>query len=278
MQYQSEIIFHTEIFKLFTCYLVTGGLPEVCSNFVSTTEPLVDRFRQARVTQQAILNGYFADIAKHSGKVNSMHIERILRSIPAQMLRNIEENAPKFQFNNVVPGIRNFARLAPAIDWLLKAGLVLKSEICQSGEQPSGAYCLQNTFKLFCFDVGLLGLLGDLDAGLVQGFQFGTYKGFFAESFVAQEFLACGYRSLHSWREKSAEVEFLFPFFTGHSVPIEVKSGHNTKAKSLKKYKLKYAPELSFVLSARGQITRNAGQVTAPVYLAGAVGEWLVNP
>ena len=38
-----------------------------------------------RKIQQNLINAYIADIAKHSGKENAMHIERIWRNIPAQL-------------------------------------------------------------------------------------------------------------------------------------------------------------------------------------------------
>ena len=96
-----------------------------------------------------------------------------------------------------------------AIDWLEATGLVLRLPIVNSGQLPFPAYEKENFFKLFIFDVGILGALGKLPAKNILDYEYGTYKGFFAENFVAQEFKACGRDNLACWREGRAEVEFI---------------------------------------------------------------------
>ncbi len=60
-------------------------------------------------------------------------------------------------------------------------------------------------------------------------YDYGTYKGYLAENFVAQEFRCAGVDKIYSWRERTAEVEFLREV-NGKVLPVEVKSGRNTQA------------------------------------------------
>ena len=71
-----------------------------------------------------------------------------------------------------------------------------------------------------------------------------------AENLVLQELTAAGRTGLACWREGRAEVEFLCELH-GELIPVEVKSGWVTQAKSLKVFCGKYQPPFCAVLSAR---------------------------
>ena len=88
------------------------------------------------------------------------------------------------------------------------------------------------------FDVGILNAFTDLDRRIIQSFDFGTFKGYLAENFVAQELHALEVPLL-SWQEGTAQIEFIMSD-QGRVIPVEVKSGRNTKAKSLMSFKKKY--------------------------------------
>jgi uncharacterized protein len=241
---------HNRLWNEFKHYLVTGGLPEVVVTFNRGREDLFSAFQQVRNLQNRLITDYVADMAKHCGKQNAMHLERLWRNIPAQLGRDQDGAATKFVFKDVLPGIRGYERMAGVIDWLKAAGLVLRLPIVNSGLLPFPAYEKENFFKLFVFDVGILGALGKLPVKSILDYDYGTYKGFFAENFVAQEFQACRRDNLACWREGRAEVEFITEV-DGRVVPIEVKSGWVTQAKSLKVFADKYYPPFSAVFSAR---------------------------
>ena len=172
-------------------------------------------------------------MSKLTGPVNAMHIARIFESIPSQLSRAQDGSASKYIFKGAVPGIDRYSKLVGAFDWLDKAGLIIKVPIVNSGRLPFSAYSEENVFKLYLFDVGLLGAMSKITPHMIQEYDYGSYKGFFAENYLAQTFLASGQSScLYSWQEKTAEVEFLFEQ-NGHAIPIEVKSGWVTQAKSI---------------------------------------------
>ena len=146
--------------------------------------------------------------------------------------------------------------------------MIIKILIVNSGYLPFPAYMKENTFKLFCFDVGILGALSMLPPKNIIDYDYGTYKGYFAENFVAQELKFSGAENICSWRERRAEVEFLKEE-NGTVYPIEVKSGWVTQAKSLKVFSQKYRPPYRTIMSARNISvdTRNRSH-HYPLYLA----------
>ena len=259
---------HVRLWDEFKLYLVTGGLPEVVQAFIQRRDDLFSAVQEARAIQNRLISNYVADMAKHCGKQNAMHLERLWRQIPAQLGRDQSGSAPKFVFKDVLPGIRGYDRMAGVIDWLTAAGLVLRLPIVNCGQLPFPAYEKENFFKLFIFDVGILGALSRLPPQSILAYDYGTYKGFFAENFVAQEFKACGRDNLACWREGRAEIEFLCDL-DGAVVPLEIKSGWVTQSKSLKVFMGKYRPPFGVVFSGRNLgFDHRSSRCHYPLYLA----------
>jgi predicted AAA+ superfamily ATPase len=243
-------IAHEHLWEQFKYYLIIGGLPEVVQVFIEHKKDLFTALTNVREKQSAIIYGYYADIAKHAGKVNAMHIDRVLRAIPSQLAKSQDGSAKRFQFTGIIPGIDRYQRLVSVIDWLLAAELIIKVSLVEHIELPLSAFTKDSFFKLYLFDVGLLGALSDLTPQAILAYDYGTYKGYFAENFVAQEFVARGINHLYSWQHNRAEIEFLFTLDT-KIIPIEVKSGWVTKTQSLNKYAEKYHPPYRAVFSAK---------------------------
>ena len=77
----------------------------------------------------------------------------------------------------------------------------------------------------------------------------------------------------HAWSEGRAEIEFIVDSDRG-SIPIEVKSGSNIRAKSLKSFVERYNPRMSIILSSRPPSENQSGTtklVNLPIYLASAI-------
>ena len=97
----------------------------------------------------------------------------------------------------------------------------------------------------------------------------GSYQGYVAENFVAQELRAAGLASLYAWQGRTSEIEFVIESETG-VIPWEVKSGRVTQSKSLGVYEQKFHPPGSYVLSARNMAHSNTRHYV-PVYAAGSL-------
>jgi len=261
-------ILHDILWEKLKLYFIVGGLPEVVSTFCSNPSSLYEALEKVRSKQVDIINAYYADIAKHSGKENAMHIERIFRAITIQLAQEQDGNAKKFSFKGVIPGVDRYSRLAGPIDWLQACGLIIKVPICHSAQLPLSAYTKENTFKLYIFDVGILGAMSNLAPKVIYDYDYGSFKGYFAENFIAQEFLYAGARTLYGWSEKNSELEFLQEV-EGAIIPIEVKSGWVTQAKSLKVFRERYHPPYSFIFSAKNlSVSDSKELVRCPHYLA----------
>ena len=258
---------HGVLWREFTMYLAVGGMPEVVAAFQSLRSDLWSACEEVRKIQERLTTNHLADMAKHCGKQNAMHLERLWQNIPAQLSRDQSGSAPKFAFKEAIPGLRGYERMAGVIDWLQAAGLILRHPIVNSGHLPFAAHSKENFFKLFVFDTGLLGALSRLPMANILRQDYGSYKGYYAENFVAQEFHALGWHTA-CWREGQAEVEFLCEH-GGRAIPVEVKSGQVTQSKSLAAFQVKYQPPVSFILSGktpRAQVSTTKHHL--PLYMA----------
>lgn len=261
---------HKDLFELWKQYLIVGGLPEIVLAYNKLKTNHLDAFNEVRKKQSEIINIHLADIARHCGPVNAMHIERVFSNVPEQLARNIDGNASKFVFKNVIPKLKGFAQLSGALDWLKASNLIIKVLIAKHGEQPIKANTQENHFKLFIYDVGILGALGNLDPINIVDYNYGTYKGYFAENFIAQEFSYEQGRSdqLYGWEENKSELEFIRTI-AGRSIPVEVKSGFNTNARSIDVFAKKYNSPLKVIFSANNfSFDKERKVCKIPLYLS----------
>ena len=262
-------IVHAHLWDQLKRYFVVGGLPEAVATYVQNKDDLFSALSLVREKQEDLVKSYYADIAKHSGKIKAMHINRILESVPSQILQAQDESISRFKFRGVIPGVTHYDRLAGAIDWLEAAGLVIKVPVVNTGHLPFAGYAKENFFKLLLFDIGILGSMSGLSPKNILEYEYGSYKGYFAENFVAEEIVGSRNEKLFSWQEGLAEVEFLLEL-EGEVVPLEVKSGSNIKAKSLKVFSEKYKPIKKIVLSGRSLCVDKEQSIQYyPLYLAG---------
>ncbi len=271
---EASTISETTHQKLWGClkeYYVTGGMPQVVSEYISMRDNRIEAMDNARKIQKGLIEGYYRDFAKHSGKTNSMHIVSIFEDAPMQLSKNVEGSVSRYQFKGVIPGKKGYAGLNGPINWLEKAGLIFKVKICNKAELPIESFCKNNLFKLYFFDIGLLGCMLELPVEAIIAQDYGITKGYFAENFTAQEFVSAGVSKLYAWKERNSEIEFL-RVLDGEIVPVEVKSGQRTQAKSLQQYQKKYAPQSAIIISGK-TLNRDHTKVVKnyPLYMAGSI-------
>ncbi|MFZ3114086.1 MAG: DUF4143 domain-containing protein, partial [Syntrophales bacterium] len=154
-------------------------------------------------------------------------------------------------------------------DWLERANLLIRVPIVDTVGIPLFGYAKENRFKLYFFDVGLLGAASGIAPATFLNYDFGSYQGYVAENFVAQELRAAGDKALYCWQGRTAEVEFLLEK-EGEIMPLEVKSGWVTQSKSLKVYTERYRPPQAYSLSANNISRRNTIHYL-PLYAAGRI-------
>jgi len=236
-------IYHQRFFDFLKIYFVTGGMPEVILQYKEKMDEPLEAFISVRSLQKQLLLHYERDFSKYSGSTNARHIERIFKSIPLQLCNTMNKQSKKFKFKDVISkGYRSYDDLADPIEWLVKSGLALKVNVCEHPSIPIMASVKENSLKLFVFDIGLLGAMVNLNAKNIMRYNYGSYKGYFAENFILQELYSYGLNQIVTWSGRTSEVEFVLEI-NGKVIPIEVKAGTNTKAKSLQAYINKYDPQ-----------------------------------
>ena len=226
---------HKKLIGLLKQYMYVGGMPEVVSDYVDK-----GNYRRVRRKQNDLITAYKSDFSKYSSKVESIKISRVWDSIPRQLAKENKNFIYKDIENKKVKG----SKYRDSIDWLLKGGIIIMAFQTETPELPLSAYSERNIFKIYVFDVGLLGALLNIEAKIIlDGSElFSKYNGVFCENFVVQELTAHGTPEPYYWVSgNEAEVDFLIEK-GGFVVPFEVKSGFNLRAKSLKVYVEEYSP------------------------------------
>ncbi|MCY4218419.1 MAG: ATP-binding protein [Gammaproteobacteria bacterium] len=261
---------HTQLLDRLADYYFTGGMPEaVATWYQCKSTSILEAVEKVREIHSNLLEGYRRDFGKYSGKVDALLIESVFASIPAQLSVVMDQSVKRFKFKNVYKRKSRYSDFENALHWLFCCRLALANfPIEGMPRTPLAAYKKKNMVKLFLFDVGLLNhMLGTGYREIKQKSY--EYKGYIAENFVQQELAAIGLDPSYSWNDARAEIEFIIANDKGEIVPVEVKSGKRTRAKSLHSYIEKCAPNKTFKLTGtRGSSAQEQANIVMPLYYA----------
>ncbi|MGN0807203.1 MAG: ATP-binding protein [Candidatus Coproplasma sp.] len=247
---------HQKALDLYRTYLVVGGYPSAVNEFILSSD-----YNRIRATQSNISNAYIADMAKYSTPKDMVKSMEIYDTLYSQLSK---ENT-KFQYS-VINSKARATSYENALAWLKAAHVVLNCIKVNEGKYPLSIYEDFTTFKIYYSDIGLLtsrmsmtpnGIINDINIS-------DKAKGMMAESFVAEQLTALGY-PLHYWTsQNSAEIDFVIQQGE-YSIPVEVKSADNVRAKSLKIYMEKYNPPYAIRISTKNFGYEN-GIKSIPLY------------
>lgn len=261
---------HQRLFNSLTDYYFTGGMPEAVATWFAIKEGgILERVKAVSKVHADLIEGYRRDFGKYGGKRDAQLIDSVFSAVPGQISSVLDESVQRFRFKGVAPGKSRYTEFETAISWLYKCRLVLKNYPLEGVVRaPLAAQSKQNKVKLFLFDVGLLNYM--LGTGYreikEQAYQ---YKGFIAENYVQQELAVMGIEPAFSWADARAEVEFLLTDDRGRVIPLEVKSGRRTRAKSLQSYVAKHSPHKTIKLvGARCPTPQDSAHLVLPLYFA----------
>ncbi len=248
---------HDRLLGHFKKYLFVGGMPEAVAEYIDS-----QNLSKVREIQEAILNAYSLDFAKHAPEEEIMKINQVWGSIPNQLAK---ENK-KFIYSALRPGGRA-KEFEMALQWLMEAGLIYKVSLVSTPKIPLSAYADFNIFKIYLVDVGLLGAMSRLSAKtiLYENELFQEFRGAITENFVAQE-LVHSHLPLFYWTsEGRAELDFIIEQ-DDRIYPLEVKSGNSSKKKSLRVYGDTYQPKLLVRISPMN-LKKDGDILNCPLYL-----------
>lgn len=276
-QTKMSAVVHNKLFSLLLDYYYVGGLPEAVSAWFNTENKLgiLERTENIKQIHQSLITGYERDFGKYSNKVSAQQIQAIFYNVPIQLSKNIDDSVKRFKFKDVIQKKNRYQELAGPINWLEKCKLLSKCQPidCQPSS-PLPALTKENIFKLFLFDIGLLGNMLGVTYKEHQDQSF-NYKGYIAENFVQNELIAKQGNPTYSWEYARSEIEFLYKDNNGDIFPIEVKSGKRTRAKSLDVYVQRYQPKKTIKLIGSQGSLDNANALVLPLYYASKIEQVL---
>lgn len=249
---------HEDMLDFYRRYLLVGGMPEVVSLYASGAD-----MRVIRTKQSEILTAYVADMTKYASAMDSAKILATWESVPQQLAK--EGGSTKFVWRDIQSGARS-DRYRTALDWLVASGLVNQCSRVTDGESPLRLFEDRSSFKVYVADTGLLSCMYDAnyDDLLAKGNRTARFRGGLTENYVMQQLVALKLEPYYWGVNSVNEVDFVVSI-EGSITAVEVKSSHNVKSKSLRRFMSEYEPERAVVLSAND--FSRAGKVTnIPLY------------
>ena len=160
------------------------------------------------------------------------------------------------------------------MEWLIRAGLVYKVENIEKPYFPLSSYANHTHFKLYLSDVGLLRRVANLPPSVLldKTDNYKEFKGAMAENFICCELKRIYEEKLFYWTAEGsgkAEVDFIVQD-DADIIPIEVKAGGASHARSLGQYCGKFNPKIS-VLTSMDHDKKNI----LPLYAFWKFKEWI---
>ena len=137
----------------------------------------------------------------------------------------------------------------------------------EQDKKPLENYRDIDAFKTYVSDVGLLCAKKEIvpEDILYPTHELDDFKGGMTENYVCTQLTASGYTSYYWTADRGGyEIDFLIQR-EGAILPIEVKAGEHTKAKSLEVYQKTFRPEQSLRLSTKN-FGRENGLRSVPLY------------
>ena len=235
---------HQAANMLYRQYLAIGGMPEAVSRYVDTKDYL-----QVRHTLETIGMDYLDDMSKYQGNANEIKKTRLTYGTVAVQL---SKKNTRFQYKIIKKGARA-AEYENAIEWLVSADLIHRIYRAEQIMKPLENYRDIDDFKIYLSDMGLLtsqkGILPN-DIFFMED-ELTDFKGGMTENYVCTQLVRAGFK-LHFWRNDKGtkEVDFII-VQNGKLIPVELKSGENTKSESLNEYVRLFNPQYSIRISEK---------------------------
>ena len=217
---------------LLKTYYVVGGMPEAVNAHVQGVN-----FEEVREIQDAIVEGYKRDFAKHAPARLFPKMLETWESIPS----HLSHENKKFVFGHIRKGARA-KDYEEVLAWFSNAGIICKVPRVTKPALPLSAYNDNKCFKVFLLDVGLLGAMSGLNpSAIVNGNTvFTEFKGALTEQYVCQQLVSSFEARPFYWSAENStgEVDFLIQH-ASQICAIEVKAEENLRSKSLRAFKEK---------------------------------------
>lgn len=259
---------HKAMMELLYRYVIVGGLPEAVNCFLETKNiGLIYKVQRNLITE------YEEDMVKYADDADKPRIRECFESIPRQLAK---ENK-KFQYSVIRKGGRA-SQYIGSIQWLEDAGIARRCYNLQATELPLEGNSIQDCFKVYTTDIGILMAMLDYgaQADILKGNLYG-YKGAIFENLMADFLCKSGQRLYYFHKDSGLELDFLVRF-RNECVILEVKA-RGGKAKSMTtilKNKGTYHVNNAIKLG-RYNVGREGAILTIPLYMGFLIEDRFVD-
>ena len=247
---------HNTLNKMFLHYIVVGGMPEAVLTYINTFN-----IYDVLEVQKRIIGDYKNDIAKYASKTTREKARECFESIPDQLAKDNK----KFQYKVVKQGgtARTYGN---SLGWIVDAGLGIKVVKLKSFDIPLRAYRDPNAFKFYLNDTGsLLAFYKENVSYEIINGNLGIFKGGIFENVIAQCLIDNGLDIYYYQKSDNLEIDFV-TYIGNKIIPIEVKSGRNTKGISIKNIVEKEKLEYGIIFSMNNINCNNPNVKFLPLY------------
>lgn len=235
---------HDACLKLYRQYLAIGGMPEAVVRFIDTGDHI-----QIRHVLETIAMDYLDDMSKYQDSANEIKKTRLTYGTIAVQL---SKKNTRFQYKIIKKGARA-AEYENAIEWLVSANLIHRIYRAEQIMKPLENYKDIDDFKIYLSDMGILCAQKDIryDDIMFMDSELQDFKGGMTENYIETQLISSGFKPYY-WRNDKGtkEVDFIISL-RGKLIPIEVKSGTNTKSDSLNDYVRLFKPAWSIRISEK---------------------------
>ena len=250
---------HQRLRQLLLEYVVVGGMPEAVKTFFATHD-----MNQVCQVQRHILNGYRDDMIKYARAEDKPRIRECFDSIP----RQLSKDNKKFTYSLVRKGGRSKEYIS-CLQWIEDAGIIRRCYNLQMPELPLSGNSIQDCFKVYMADTGLLvSMLDDGTQGDILQGNLWTYKGAVYENLVADILGKMGRKLYYYQKESGLEIDFVMRY-KGECTLLECKAntGNAKSVKTILSHPDKYHVN-SAVKLGDYNIGRSEQLLTLPLYMA----------
>lgn len=222
---------HSYVMDLFKKYMIVGGLPEAVANYAKRKD-----WVSLNEIFNSLLSGYKDDIEKYAQRPKEQDILRYILNYGWGLA------GQRFQFSKFCSSSYKSAEMGNAFRTLEKTLLLELVYPLISTSFPI-LPDLKRSPKLLWLDTGLVSYVAGMQESLL--FTSDTdelWNGHIAEQVVGQELLGASFAFgvkrmfwVRDARNSQAEVDFVYKY-KSHLIPVEVKTGDNSKLRSLHQY------------------------------------------
>jgi len=219
---------HSKTMNLFNTFTLIGGMPEVVADYAANKN-----YIGLNSIYDSLLTGYRDDVEKYA------HNDTMSQTISYILQSGWKYAAERITLGGFAGSSYKAREMGEAFRTLEKTFIL---ELCYPTTDCLVPITkdLKRSPKLLWLDCGLVNYAANLQKEVFAAMDIlDAWRGKIAEQIVAQELFALDYRVLNqrnfwvrSKKDSDAEVDFVLPR-DGKVIPIEVKSGHNAKLKSL---------------------------------------------